>query len=369
MKRRAIFAVCGLALAFSGRAAEFPTVWTSFQWKGNIEAQFADMAAHGVECAVMIGGAYRGLAIDRNLFAFSAGPQDIIVEPPVYSVGQPYASGGKRSGHYFGGKVPLRAEVIVPLKLFDGAQHLKILPAEMTLAGADAKPENDTVTVAMKGTPEVEKRRLVRLLFDLTPYKDALLDKIGLAVYWANDTESDAWKKGNGQMSVFSPHTRAAAVETVEFRLNRWKKANGGTFPSDVIVGLRFGDECFNVTGWLDCPAAKLAVLRPYSMRALVCDREGWSVKNPADALLGEFVRAWSIDHGRAYDVFEVPPYESAGAKAKRDAELKKYDLVVSTIPYEGAKVIGVDTVGKTYTRAQLNAYRRECREKMVGPF
>ena len=43
------------------------------------------------ERAVGIGGAYRGKAIDRTLYDFTPGPQDIIVEPPVYAKGQPYA--------------------------------------------------------------------------------------------------------------------------------------------------------------------------------------------------------------------------------------------------------------------------------------
>ena len=637
--------VLGAAMAIGATAgwaaedADFPRTWTCVQWGGNMEAKAADLAAHGVEVmelpvwnldickrglalcrkhglkgmtntcepsefapsakdkpyerAVMLGGAYRGLAIDRNLFAFTPEVHDIVIEPPVYSARQPYAdkvkgADGKtrtvRSGHYYGERVPVRAEVIVPLRLYDGAQHLKVIPCEMLPVEPGMKPENDTVTREMLDTEEVKNRRLVRIRFDLAPYRDALLDKVGIAVYWASDTEGRSWRNGRGQMSVFSPHTRALAASDVEFRLRRWAEANGGAFPDDVIVAMRFGDECFNVTGWLDCPAAnypifgysesglaafrkmapagvepprtwgfpeiygaeaygaflynfhkgcaeltraaveaahriapkvkvfrnttragvwsysndhdgsgqelladaldivhldpypvsarymaetipydmgymaglarrygkpllpwlqahayapcglrhvtpeqvermwaqhrpfapdgimwlgyggeaggectltfphgnpaswekageihrelkaaprperkrpELAVLRPYTARALVCDLPGWSVRNPADTLLGEFVRAWSVDHGLAYDVFEIPPRESAEAKARREAELKNYRYVVSSAPYAGAKVIGAGTEGQTYTHRQIVDFRQHCKAEI----
>ena len=620
----------GAGVASDAATADLPKTWTSFRWAGNVEAQAADVAAHGVEVveappwgpdvcsnalricrrrglkaftysidhskssnaaldgkpyerALMIGGAYRGLAIDRNLFSFSPEAHDIIVEPPVYSAGQPYGSGETRSGHYFSGRVPVKAEVVVPLRPFDGEQHLKVIPCELLPVAPGTVPENDTVTAAMRGSREVETRRLVRIRFDLTGYKDALLDKVGIAVYWASDPDGASWKGGSAQMSVFSPHTLAASVASMEARLRNWAKGNGGTFPSDVVVAVRFGDECFNVTGWLGCPAASyplydysdsalaafrrlvpegiepprtwgfpevygadaygaflynyhrgcaeltratvaaahrmapgllvfrnttrghawsylndhdgsgqellareldilhldpypvskrysaetiphdmgyfaglarrygkpllpwlqahayapcglghvtpaevermwnqhkafapdgimwlgygnsgggctftfpkgnaaswekaaeihrtfraesprkrekatLAVLRPYAMRALACDGEGGSVKNPADAILEQYVRAWGVDCGRAYDVFEIPPFETAEAKAKRDTELMGYDLVVSSAPYGAARVLGAGTVGQTWTRKRLDACRRSFREEI----
>lgn len=88
------------------------------------------------ELAVMSGGCYRGLAIDRNLFSFTPGRHEIIIEPPVYSRDQAYAKHPHYymlgDGHYFGGYVPTgKAEVIVPERLFDGRQHLRILPAKV----------------------------------------------------------------------------------------------------------------------------------------------------------------------------------------------------------------------------------------------
>lgn len=624
-------AVAALSVpAVSLQTNAFPRVWMSLQWDPGMEAKVADLAAHGVEVievssgseqvcrealalcrkyglkafvyadditkrstpavkgrpyerAVMLGGVYRGQAIDRTLYAFTPERHEIIIEPPVYSKRQPYEKKVKgavvRSGHYFGNRVPVRAEVIVPLKPFDGEQHLRIVPAEMEVVAADTPVEGDTATDAMRDTPEVRNRRLVRLRFDLSAFEDALLDRVGIAVYWTNDVTSEGWRNGSGQMSVFSPETRAATVRDVEMRLNRWTQANDGTFPSDVIIAMRWGDECFNVTGWLDGPAAsypiygysdsglaafrrlapeglepprtwgcpeiygaeaygtflyayhqgcadlaraavdtahrlapgikvfrnttrsdawsygndhdgsgqellaetfdlihldpypvtatyeagripfdmaylsglarrlkkpilpwlqahayapgklghvtpeqvermwrqhrtfapdglmwlgyggegygiqrtfpngnaaswekagelhrefrneeviakpvaKLAVLRHYSTRALVCELPDGSVRNPADALLREYVRAWSVDCGHPYDVFEIPPCESEAARQQRLAALKGYDLVVSTVPEANACVIGEGTVGRILSRRELSDYHKAC--------
>ena len=70
-----------------------------------------EIVSRGLPCerAVCVAGAYRGLAIDRNLFSFTAGPHEIVIEPPVYSKSQPYTRTVKdadgtartiRSGHY-----------------------------------------------------------------------------------------------------------------------------------------------------------------------------------------------------------------------------------------------------------------------------
>ena len=216
------------------------------------------------ERAVCVAGAYRGLAIDRNVFSFTAEPHEIVVEPPVYSVRQPYTRRTKnpdgtesvvKSGHYFGSFRPTgEAEIIVPERLFDGTQHLRIIPCEVLPARPEEKPENDTAA-GMSG-PEIENRRLVRLKFDLTDCEGLMLDKVGIAIYWESDPDGTSWKNGNGQLSVFSDLTRERARYVGTWRANQWVLANDGTFPSNDIVAIRFGDECFNLTGWVDCPAA-----------------------------------------------------------------------------------------------------------------
>lgn len=618
-----------LALLPILQAAEpLPKVWMSCWGGGDLEAIYADCRAHGVdvveaasyppercrqalaaarkagvklfvssaepsedarparhgrpgERAVMIGGAYRGKAIDRHLFTFAAARHEIVLEPPVFSPGQPYrrtvkGPDGKprtvKGGHYFEDFEPIRAEVVVPLAPFDGTQHLSIVPAAMRPAPANTKIENDSATSEMAGTPEIEGRRLVSLSFDLSSFTNALLDKVGIAVYWRS-IENPVWRKDEAHMSPFSPRTLAEVRYDAAERFGYWTEANGGTFPSDVVVGYRFGDECFNVTGHLGSPAcsyplwdysdpalaafasaagegvevprtwghpeiygarayavflygyhaacarlarasveavhglapgvrvfrnttrgavwsylndhdgtgqellvreldlvhldpypvsdkyadwiipgdmaymsglarrygkplmpwlqahayapcglkhvtpddvtrmfdqharfapdalmwlgydrrpasaatfpignpaswekaaeihvafhsaavrakptARLAVLRPYDVRALACEVERGAIRNPADALLGTFVRAWSVRFGRAFDVFEMPPDESPEDRVRRDAQLAKYDRIVSTVPYPRARVIGVGTEGTVMTPAQRHA-------------
>ena len=203
------------------------------------------LAADGGPCerAVCTGGAYRGLAIERNLFSFDAGPHEIVVEPPVSDGGQPSSRTIKnpdgttstvRGGHYFSGlRTTGVAEVVVPECLFDGTQHLRIIPCEVLPASQGDVPEKDSAA-GMSG-PEIENRRLVRLKFDLSGCEGCLLDKVGIAVYWESDPEGDAWKNGHGMLSVFSDITREAACRNGSTIAGRWAAANGGAFPSGTI--------------------------------------------------------------------------------------------------------------------------------------
>lgn len=637
--------ICPFIVLFAwiAHAGAFPRVWMSMRWRDPFEDTVKQCAAQGVdvvevptwqtnhcahvlsllrkyrvkgftssgedpsedtraivrrgdlhERAVFVGGVYRGCAIDRTLFAFTPEVHDIVIEPPVYSAVQCYTSRQKepdgswrtvKSGHYFGsgtGYTPVgHAEVIVPERLFDGKPHLKIIPCELLSVEPGMKPENDTVTTAMSG-PEIENRRLVRLRFDLTACADMCLDKVGIAVYWASNPEGASWKRGRGQLSVFSEHTRAAARRTGEWRINQWRLVNGGMFPTNEIIAIRFGDECFNLTGhlnhracsfpiwgfsesgrrafaeaapaglvqprtwgypeiygaeaygvalyayhkacaelvrafakgvhsiapsvmvirnttrggvwdesndhdgsgqellareldlihldpypvgksynaqtipfdmgymsglarrynkpllpWLQAhsyapsglgnitpedmarmwsqhtafapdgimwlgfdlspgtsdtemtfpkgspeswayakelhtkihtmppaakPVAKLAVLRPYSVRALCCAQgAGWeSWRNPADRILMEYAKAWSLDHGQPYDIFEIPPRETDEERAAREKELRAYTLLVSTLPYPGARVVGAGTEGKVMTAKEMSSLRTQ---------
>ena len=228
------------------------------------DARPATQGGRPLERAVCSGGAYSGLSIDRNLFSFTPGPHEIVVEPPVYSGRQPYTqrvkgpAGEEREekyGHYFRDIVPTgEAEIIVPEHLFDGAPHVRILPCEVLAAEPGDAPECDTAA-GMSGS-EIDNRRLVKLRFDLSGCEDCLLDKVGIAVYWTSDAEGEKWKDGHGELSVFSPLTRGEMRRAGHYRAEQWAIANGGTFPSGDIVAIRFGDESFNLTGWVDCPAA-----------------------------------------------------------------------------------------------------------------
>ena len=298
------------AVAAAVRAGDLPRVWATYDTCRDMMSDFRAMKAGGVDCvtigcrsveycrealeaakatgirlncpigdltrhasmvervglkpepAVMIGGAYDGKAIDRHLFAFAAEKHEIVIEPPIYDKGFPVTRGrtgmegdkvsGKpeKCGHYFPGVIPLRAEVVVPLKAFDGEQHLRILPAKLDVAPADAKPSNDSVTnPQFFTTREYRERKLYRLSFDLTGLDGALLDKVGLAVYWAAGAPGEDYKAfSEGQVAPAAESTREALQADVRRRFKMWTDANGGTFPFEQFVGVRYGDECFNMT-------------------------------------------------------------------------------------------------------------------------
>ena len=248
----------------SYRAGEMPRVYMTYAASKDFEGDIKDLRAHGVdaiewarggadktnELAVLrregmkalvwggelahdpagverltgrkavkarcIGGAVRGLDIGRHLFAFEAKRQTVIVEAPR-----------RTAKDYFPAFVPVAAEVVVPLKLFDGEQHVKIVPADVR---ATAEPMQYEVA------------------FDLSGFEGALLDKVGLAVYWENDRN----------VSVFDEATALAWERYVEDTVAYWTTVGGGTFPSDVIKATRVGDETFNWTARLDSPSESM---------------------------------------------------------------------------------------------------------------
>ena len=297
---------------------DWPVAWVSYQKGESVEKDFADLKAHGVSVvsvhpgnateaaqmltlarrakmrfevevpeitekaglvrdaglepvyAQMLGGVYRGKAMDRHLFQFEATTQSILIEPPVFDRGLPYTSGSggtgemKKSepiGHYFPGMTdPIRAESVVPLRQFDGQQHLKILPATISLAPTNAKPEIDSVTMQMPQVREIKNRKLYQLSFDLSGLKDARLDQVGVAVYWAYHGSRQYWMFGNGDVSACAASTRQALTRQVQKTLALWREANGGQFPSDVVFAARYGDECFYITGHLNGPAVNYPI-------------------------------------------------------------------------------------------------------------
>jgi len=157
---------------------EWPMVWATYRQVNSLEEDIEDLKAHGVGLisrdartveeakaalviarrtgikyhisfpditdhahlvkeaglesvpALMIAGVYNGKAIDRHLFTFTAAKHEIIIEPPVYNKDFAYTRGSSGTGrplpteriaHYFPDiGAPERAEVIVPLKPFDG---------------------------------------------------------------------------------------------------------------------------------------------------------------------------------------------------------------------------------------------------------
>ncbi len=248
--------------------------------------------------ALMIGGVYEGRAVDRHVFTFPPQPCEIIVEPPVYSQHYIYTRGSGSTGepkqtepiaHYFPDiGAPVRAEVIVPLRAFDGRQHLQIIPAAIAEAPPGAKPGNDSIN-GLAETTESRNRKLYRLRFDLTGLGDALLDRVGIAVYWEYGGTGQYWMFGRGNVAACADSTQEALRRHVRSTLQPWIEANGGRFPNDVVLAVRYGDECFYITGRLNGPA---------------CCYPLWDYSEPAIAAFRR--HAGEIEHPRTWGFPEV---------------------------------------------------------------
>ncbi len=296
--------------------SSLPRVWATYNTVETLEKDFADLKAHGVDMvhiraqdvdaakerlriartfgmkyhislpevtenaglvkdadfepvyAQLIGGVYQGKAVDRHLFSFQAKKYTIIVEPPVYNSKFAYTLGtgpmgkpgdGEPICHYYPDMpAPLKAEIIVPLKKFDGKQHLKIISATIELAPKGSKPEDDTVTPDMPFSTETADRKLYQISFDLSGLDHAMLDQVGLAIYWPYYGSNRYWMFARtGYASAAAQSTREAMRIATRKELTKWKDANDGIFPSDVVLAARFGDECFYITGHLyDNPTA-----------------------------------------------------------------------------------------------------------------
>lgn len=308
MKRPLCAGICLLSVtaAAADRGEPIPRVWAHYSEVESAAKDFADMLAHGVgmvnsragtidearkaleaarragmkyniafaditehgprvraagrepSYALMIGGVFQGKAIDRHLFRFTPGRHDVVIEPPVYNPGLPYTRGSKGAGkpmatdpigHYWPDMpAPLKAEIVVPLGKFDGQQHLKIVTAEIGPAAADDRPEHDT-TAGLPDCPEIRNRKLYRLRFDLSGLDGALLDHVGIAVYWPYLGTDQYWLFGRGFVSASAETTRQTLRDTVRKTLGIWSEANGGRFPNDVVKAARFGDESFYLAG------------------------------------------------------------------------------------------------------------------------
>ena len=190
----------------------------------NITLRADRIAAHGITPtpSVMIGGAFEGEAIDWHRFSFTPQRHEIVIEKPVF--GTDWTLG---NGSYFAELLPPHhAEVIVKEKDYDGSQHLLIL----------------TATIEPRG----EHTYLME--FDLTGAHGDL-DNVMLAVYWRMrgpicEQPQPASYFGN----TASPHAISTADgfrAQIKHEIARWTDANGGTFPSDVVMGIRLGDEDF----------------------------------------------------------------------------------------------------------------------------
>jgi hypothetical protein len=254
----------------SNPATAFPRVWMSTE-AGATAEHFADLAAHGVELietrdfknarrhglktmfmggqirpqdvtrmgltpeyAVAIGGTYRDLSIDSHTFAFSKGPQTVVIGLPIFFAPYDWKTGkyfteDQTFGQYFDSSYfstdrAFKAEAVVRQRDYDGKQHLAIVPAEIS----------------------GRSRTGLRLRFDLSKVEGDL-DHVMLAVYWRTR-----------QLSPAAASTRQATARLVRESLEQFAKENGGAFPGDVVHAMRFADECFLMTSFAHSPKCSL---------------------------------------------------------------------------------------------------------------
>jgi len=120
----------------------------------------------------------------------------------------------------------------------------------------------------MASADEIRNRKLYQLSFDLTGLEGAMLDRVGIAVYWVCRDQNAYWMFGHGNVSACADTTREALRREVRKRLAVWSEANGGAFPADVVLAARYGDECFYITSHLNAPCVNLP-LRDYSAPSL----------------------------------------------------------------------------------------------------
>jgi hypothetical protein len=136
---------------------------------------------------------------------------------------------------------------------FNGQQHLRVIPATVEKISGSTKLGHDSATPEMQSNPEIMNRNLYKLSFDLSGYTNAMLDKIGIAVYWEYHGYRGTWYIfSEGQVSVCSNTTKEAIRKNVRGIISFWSEANNGTFPKDQIYAGRWGDENFYLTGHLN---------------------------------------------------------------------------------------------------------------------
>ncbi len=289
-----------ISTVFSQQKAELPKVWMTYYDGDDLVNDFSDMKAHGVDAvevgvwgvagnsrakevlkfaretnmkliigipevseeafnfqqdkverAVMMGGAYKGKAIDRFRFSFSPEKHTILIESPVYDSTNCYGN----IGRYFMGLTPVKAEVIVKNADFDGEQHLQIIPAKIA----------------------PEKEHFWAMQFDLSDVEGDL-ENVVLAVYWTSEGTRDYWIFGDA-VSMYSEGFKKQLQKEVRNVILAWKDANNGSFPLE-IVAVRYGDECFHISGHLNSDDCSFPMW-DFSKSAIQQFKDTWNGEYP----------------------------------------------------------------------------------------
>ena len=188
------------------------------------------------EFAVAIAGTYKDLSIDSHTFPFDKGKHTVEIGLPFHFAPydwktKTYFADNHTFDNHFDRRIfstdrAFKAEVVVKQRDYDGKQHLAIIPAVISSRSS----LNLNVT------------------FDLTNV-DGDLDHTILAVYWRTN-----------QLSPAADSTRETAARAIREVLDRFTRENGGVFPDDVIRAMRYGDECFLRTGFVNSPKCALPI-------------------------------------------------------------------------------------------------------------
>src|ERR1035438_7852494 len=106
-----------------------------------------------------------------------------------------------------------------------------MVPATIEPLPAGSKVEGDSVRPGMPASSETANRKLYQIRFDLSGLDTALLDQVGIAVYWPNPGTKSYWMFGQGNVSAAAGSTQEALRRAVQATLKIWTDANGGEFP------------------------------------------------------------------------------------------------------------------------------------------
>jgi hypothetical protein len=88
---------------------------------------------------------------------------------------------------------------------------------------------------------------------------------------------------------------------------------------------------------------------------------------NPQDWILQQWLEVWSVKYKQPYDVFEVPPILNAEQHKQLKNELKKYNYVIATEPWESAWIVGGNTIGSGVKPDEAITYQKKFESEIIG--
>lgn len=168
--------------------------------------------------AILIGGQYNSLALDRFIFSFTNTNQSVLIEKPRYHITPGFAY-DTQNVTYFPVDQMVKCEYVVLNGGYSNnlRQNLSIIPCQ------SYTQYNSTMW---------------NVTFDLTMFPAGQNSTIAFAPYW-NSTQF---------LSLYNNGTAQILRDDIDIKVSQWTTANGGTFPSDVVAYFKYGDEDFYTT-------------------------------------------------------------------------------------------------------------------------